>query len=64
MAWPTPRFWTLCALDLAAVAGLAAVAYARLPAQQACILPQPEAPGFTTLAAPVSAPACLRFRLR
>jgi len=66
MAWPSSPVWKLCALDLAAAAALAAVAFARIPHEQACTEPQASdtGPGFTTLAAPTAPPACLRFRLR
>jgi hypothetical protein len=65
MARPSARFWKLCALDLAAAMALAAVAFARVPAEPACSEPPAEAsPGFASLAAPVAAPACLRFHLR
>ena len=66
MARPSSPVWKLCALDLAAAAALAAVAFARVPSEQACTEPQPTAagPGFTTLAEPATSPACLRFHLR
>lgn len=66
MAWPSTRFWKLCALDLAAAAALAAVAFAQIPRERACVEPQVavSGPGFASLAAPAAAPACLRFRFR
>ena len=66
MAWPSSPYRKLCALDLAAAAALAAVAFARIPPEQSCAEPQATAagPGFTTLAEPAATPACLRFHLR
>lgn len=66
MAWPSSPFWKLCTLDLAAAAALAAVAFARIPPEQACAEPKAAVagPGFTTIAAPTTTPACLRFHLR
>ena len=66
MARPTARFWTLCALDLATAAGLAAVTVARVPREPSCSEPQASlaAPGFASLYVPPPATACLRFRLR
>jgi len=66
MAWPTATFWKLCALDLAAAGALAAVAWANVPAEQACSEPQVAlaAPGFSSLSASAPTPACLRFHIR
>jgi len=65
MAWPTARFWKLCALDLGVAAILSAVIYTRLPKEQSCSDSQAALamPGFSSLSDSAPTPACLRFHI-